>query len=77
MTLSTCLSAQTGGDFTINKSSVNSGGGQSTGNGFILNDSIGQASVSDFSTGGGFRLSGGFWFQGIHPDVLFNNSFES
>ena len=68
--------AQTGGDFTITKSTIASGGGTSNGGNFSLNATIGQADASNELTGGNFALNGGFWHPSINNDIIFKNGFE-
>lgn len=52
--------AQSGGAFEITRSTIASGGGDSSGGGFAVSGTIGQIDVGDLS-GGGYTLSGGFW----------------
>jgi hypothetical protein len=58
---STFISAQSGGDLIISQTSINSGGGASSGGIFELSESIGQKEASPEILGGNFTLSGGFW----------------
>ncbi|MFD3163767.1 hypothetical protein [Herpetosiphon sp. NSE202] len=53
--------AQTGGIFSLEWSTIDSGGGTSTGGDFELHSSIGQADANAASTGGEFSIEGGFW----------------
>lgn len=41
---------------------IDGGGGTSSGGGFALSGTVGQADAGTVMTGGAFRLSGGFWF---------------
>ena len=66
-----------GGDFEITKSTIDSGGGLSSGGNFTLTGTIGQHDASrQISTGGGFALASGFWADATIRDVIFRNSFE-
>jgi hypothetical protein len=65
-----------GGDFTIIKSTIDSGGGESKGGDFILTGTIGQHDATDgTSAGGEFKLAGGFWANSAAP-VTNNNIFK-
>ena len=59
--------SQSGGTFVIQKSVIASGGGQSAGNVFVLNGTMGETVAGTASTGGGFQLSGGFWGGSSQP----------
>ena len=52
--------AQMGPNLDLTWNTLDSGGGTSTGGGFILTGTIGQADAGT-ATGGGFDLLGGFW----------------
>jgi len=70
------LAQSSGGDFEISKSTVDNGGGISSGGDFSLTGTIGQHDAnSQISSGGGFLLAGGFWAKAY--DVVFKDSFES
>jgi len=72
------LAQSAGGDFEITKSTIDGGGGTSTGGDFSLTGTIGQADASPvISTGGDFALAGGFWASAEILDLLFKDSFES
>lgn len=58
---STLAVAQSGGQFTITKSVIAGGGGQSSGGQFTIDGTIGQSIAGTSSTGGQFDLTGGFW----------------
>ena len=63
-------------DFEITKSTIDNGGGTSSGGDFSLTGTIGQSDANpQISTGGGFLLAGGFWAKA--HDVIFKNSFEN
>jgi len=69
--------SQSGGDFSINKSTIASGGGTSNGGNYAVAGTIGQVDASEELTGGNFRLTGGFWNnRSINSDIIFKNSFE-
>jgi hypothetical protein len=64
-----------GGDFVLLKSTIDNGGGTSTGEGFSLTGTIGQHDANGQSSGGDFLLAGGFW---ANPnDMMFRDGFES
>ncbi len=72
--------AQSGGTFEIKRSTIDNGGGQSTGGSFELTGTIGQADASQAMTGGAFSLSGGFWSPSDsqpQADPIFSDGFES
>ncbi len=57
------LLAQTGGGYDLTWSTIDGGGGTSTGGGYSLSGTIGQpdASAASALTGGDLTLTGGFW----------------
>lgn len=59
--------AQSGGNFTITKSVIAGGGGNSTGGTFVVDGTIGQAVAGTTSTGSTFEVSGGFWGGAAAP----------
>ncbi len=63
-----CVSAafaQSGGDYVITKSTVDSGGHSNlTGGGYKLAGTVGQHDAGD-PTGGGYVLTGGFWSPAV------------
>ena len=68
-----------GGDFVITKSTIDGGGGTSTGGAFILTGTIGQHDASQQpSTGGVYAVFGGFWAQigELVIDLFFEDGFE-
>ena len=74
------VNAQTGGDFTISKSTIASGGGISNNASYSISGTTGQPEASNQSTGGDFSLTGGFWSIGIiipKPDAMFMDGFET
>jgi hypothetical protein len=65
-----------GGEYEVTKSTIDSGGGTSTGGDFSLTGTIGQPdSNAQISSGSEFLLAGGFWAKAI--DTIFKNGFES
>ncbi len=61
--LAVCGAAMAGEPFAIDWHTIDGGGVmQSTGGGFTLDATIGQPDAG-FMTGGGFQLTGGFWFE--------------
>jgi len=52
--------AQTGGDYEIIWSTIDGGGGQSSGGPYTLTGTIGQPDAA-WSSGGQYELLGGFW----------------
>ena len=73
-------SAQSGGPFEITRSTIDGGGGRSSGEQFILTGTIAQADASSASMAGDeFALSGGFWggiLSSVLPDFIFGDGFE-
>ncbi len=47
--------------FSIDRHTVDCGGGVSSGGSFELTGTIGQHDAGGFSAGGGYELAGGFW----------------
>lgn len=57
-------------DFTIDRSTIDGGGGmRSTGGDFDLSGTIGQPDAGALLTGGGFEVTGGFWFRVVTGDA--------
>ena len=75
--LSTLSYAQSGGNFSMKKSVIASGGGKSNGGNFRVNGTMGQTAVSPETTGGNFILTGGFWQIANKSDTIFMNGFEN
>jgi len=72
------LAQSTGGDFELVKSTIDSGGGVSSGGAFLLTGTIGQPDASQQTAmGGEYSLAGGFWANATINDVIFKDSFES
>ena len=53
--------AQTGGVFELTWSTIDGGGGSSSGGSYALSGTSGQPDAGEFSSGGNFTLNGGFW----------------
>jgi hypothetical protein len=72
------LAQSSGGNFEITKSTIDNGGGISSGGVFFLTGTIGQPDANPrISTGGEFALAGGFWANATVVDTIFKDSFES
>jgi hypothetical protein len=52
--------AMSGGDYEISWSTIDGGGGQSSGGTYIIRGTIGQPDA-EYSEGGDYELLGGFW----------------
>ncbi len=69
-----------GGPYTLTRSTIDGGGGTSSGGEFTLTGTIAQPDASTVpATGGQFSLVGGFWAGGDIPprmDMLFRDGFE-
>lgn len=80
LAITTALSAelQAGGDYAIIKSTIDNGGGVSTGGSFVLSGTIGQpfATVED-AANGDYAVSGGFWARIAEVvELIFKDGFE-
>ena len=53
--------AQSGGVYAIVSSTLDGGGGTSTGGVYAISGTIGQPDASNALTGGAYSLTGGFW----------------
>ncbi len=60
LTSSTPVYAQTGGSYDLSWSTIDGGGGQSSGGPYTLTGTIGQPDAA-WSRGGQYELLGGFW----------------
>ena len=58
--------AQTGDGFDLSWSTIDGGGGTSSGGAFSLSGTVGQPDASVAMTGGSYTLQGGFW-AGVPP----------
>lgn len=69
---------QSGGEFEITKSTIDGGGGTSSGGEFSLTGTIGQHDAgTQILRGGEFSLAGGFWANAEVVTVIFQDGFES
>lgn len=72
---------QSGGDFTLVRSTLDGGGGRATGGSFTVQATIAQPDADPLpATGGDYALRGGFWGVGAgvpHGDAIFSDGFES
>lgn len=59
MTVAALVLAQSGGDYTLNRSTIDNGGGRAVGGAYALEGSIGQPDAGRH-TGGAYALEGGF-----------------
>lgn len=71
--------AQSGGTFSIRRSTLSSGGGPSSAGQFQIAGTAGQAEAG-VAVGGAIQLRGGFWMGASAPvtagDSIFVNGFE-
>lgn len=67
-----------GGPYTIERYTIDTGGGESSGGGFTLRGTSGQHDVGEVHMGGAYDLRGGFWAGINNPKVtIFRDSLES
>ncbi len=65
-----------GGDYVVVRSTVDAGGGVSSGGSFVLTGTIGQPDAgSQPSTGSQYALAGGFWAKAV-LEFIFKDGFE-
>lgn len=64
-----------GGEFTLRRATIDTGGGEGTGADFLLKGTIGQHDT-EVMEGADFTLRGGFWTPSGESDFLFRNGFE-
>ena len=57
--------AAAAGDYDLSWWTVDNGGGTSSGNGYSLSGTLGQAEAAAAASGGGYTLAGGFWHGGV------------
>ncbi len=71
------LAQSSGGNYTLEKHSIDGGGGVSTGGSYSLQGTIGQPDAGRLE-GGSYVIEGGFWASasGQTADLLFADSFE-
>lgn len=79
--LVTALRAEppSGGDYVINSSTIDNGGGVSAGGDFVLSGTIGQPEANvQASNGSSYQLTGGFWANvaTILSYLIFKDGFE-
>ncbi len=53
--------AQSGGDYTITRWTVDGGGARLSASAYLLHGTAGQPETGAALSGGGYRLVGGFW----------------
>ncbi len=69
--------AQSGGGFDLSWSTIDGGSRTSSGGGFVLNGTIGQADAGGPISGGSFALNGGFWQPSCAvPQAVANESIQ-
>jgi hypothetical protein len=64
LTLATVAIARIAG-YDLTWWTADGGGGNSAGNGYSLNGTIGQPDAGTIASGGGYTLAGGFWHGGV------------
>lgn len=70
--------AQSGGTFNLRTTTLDAGGGTSTGGAFTLSGTVGQHDANPTSTSGGmFTVIGGFWQGALSALEVTLNSFEA
>ena len=78
---SSAIAQLSGGQFAITESTIDNGGGVSTGAQFLLMGTIGQPDAAlQAASGGNFALQGGFWAGGAGgpaDQVIFADGFEN
>ena len=69
--------AQSGGGYTVAKSTIDAGGGVVTAGPYSLRSTTGQPDAH-YSEGSGYALRGGFWGAPSHStgDRIFANGFD-
>ncbi len=74
---SSALAQSSGGNYTLERHTIDGGGGTSQGGNYTLTGTIGQPDAGRLE-GGAYVLQGGFWFDtaGQTADFLFADSFE-
>jgi hypothetical protein len=78
MAAASVFAQSSGGDFDLVKSTIDSGGGVSSGGTFSLTGTIGQPDANQqVAMGGEFVLAGGFWANATVNDLIFKDSFET
>ncbi len=70
-----CITADgRSGDLSLNRSTLDNGGGESAGDDLTLTATIAQPDAA-LMTGGAFTLTAGFWARG-GSDLLFKDGYE-
>ena len=74
----TSLGAQSGGDFDIVRSTLDAGGGFSSGGPYELAGTIAQPEADpNVASGGDFSVRGGFYLDGLFDEnLIFRDGFE-
>ena len=66
-----------GGVYTLVSSTIDGGGGRSSGGNFVLTGTIGQFDANpNVAAGGIYQLAGGFWARAEINELLFRDGFE-
>ena len=73
--LTVSTSAMSGGDYELSWSTIDGGGGRSTGGAYALTGTVGQPDAGDMS-GGDYALSGGLWPGGTQALLQCFVNFE-
>lgn len=77
MTAGGVFAGPAGGDFEVSASTIDGGGGTSSGGGFSLTGTIGQYDADPQpATGGTYALAGGFWANAESADHVFKSGYE-
>ncbi len=71
------LAQSSGGSYTLEKHTIDGGGGTATGGNYSLQGTIGQPDAGRLE-GGSYVIEGGFWAStsGQTADLVFADSFE-
>jgi len=78
LTPATAGTPPTGDPYRVERSTIDSGGGISTGDAYRLEGTIGQADAGPPLVGGAYGLTGGFWTRTVARDeILFSDGFEN
>lgn len=64
-----------GGEFSLRRATIDTGGGEGAGADFLLKGTMGQHDT-EVMEGAGFTLRGGFWTPSGASDFVFRDSFE-
>lgn len=67
-----------GGPFTLERYTIDAGGGESSGGAFILRGTSGQHDAGEVLMGGAYDLRGGFWAGVNNPNgTIFRDGLET